>query len=210
MLTTGIRTPIGIKVFGSDLAQIAAIGESLESILRDVPGTRSVYAERELGGFFVDFVPDRDAIARYGLRSMDVMEVIETAIGGLDVDTTIEGRERYRINVRYPRELRTTSISSGALSRPWMARRSRSRSSALRGDDGPPMIKSEGGSLVGWVCVDVEGRGIGYVRDEGGRRDSSSPAGIAWPGQTSTVPRVIRQRFQSSCRSRSRSPAISR
>jgi Cu(I)/Ag(I) efflux system membrane protein CusA/SilA len=106
MLTTGIRTPIGIKIFGSDLPQVAAIGESLEAILRDVPGTRSVYAERELGGFFVDFVPDRDAIARYGLRSMDVMEVIETAVGGLDVDTTIEGRERYRINVRYPRELR--------------------------------------------------------------------------------------------------------
>jgi Cu(I)/Ag(I) efflux system membrane protein CusA/SilA len=106
MLTTGIRTPIGVKVFGSDLEKIAAIGESLESILREVPGTRSVYAERELGGFFVDFVPDRDAIARYGLRSMDVMEVIETAIGGLDVDTTVEGRERYRINVRYPRELR--------------------------------------------------------------------------------------------------------
>jgi Cu(I)/Ag(I) efflux system membrane protein CusA/SilA len=108
MLTTGIRTPIGVKIFGADLEVIAAIGESLEGILRDVPGTRSVYAERELGGFFVDFVPDRDAIARYGLRSMDVLEVIETAIGGLDVDTTIEGRERYRINVRYPRELRAT------------------------------------------------------------------------------------------------------
>jgi Cu(I)/Ag(I) efflux system membrane protein CusA/SilA len=106
MLTTGIRTPIGIKVFGTDLGQIAAIGESLEGILRNVPGTRSVYAERELGGFFVDFLPDRDAIARYGLQLMDVMNVIETAIGGLDVDTTIEGRERYKINVRYPRELR--------------------------------------------------------------------------------------------------------
>ena len=106
MLTTGIRTPIGVKIFGTDLGQIAAIGESLEGILRNVPGTRSVYAERELGGFFVDFVPDRDAIARYGLRLMDVMNVIETAIGGLDVDTTIEGRERYKINVRYPRELR--------------------------------------------------------------------------------------------------------
>ncbi len=108
MLTTGIRTPIGIKVFGTDLEQIARLAESLERILRDVPGTRSVYAERELGGFFIDFVPDRDAIARYGLRSMDVLEVVETAIGGLDVDTTIEGRERYRINVRYPRELRDT------------------------------------------------------------------------------------------------------
>ncbi|MBM4383828.1 MAG: efflux RND transporter permease subunit [Deltaproteobacteria bacterium] len=108
MLTTGIRTPIGIKVFGGDLEEIARIAESLEQILRDVPGTRSVYAERELGGYFIDFVPDRDAIARYGLRVMDVLEVVETAIGGLDVDVTIEGRERYRINVRYPRELRDT------------------------------------------------------------------------------------------------------
>jgi len=108
MLTTGIRTPIGIKVFGTDLEQIARLAESLEPILRDVPGTRSVYAERELGGFYLDFVPDRDAIARYGLRTMDVLEVVETAIGGLDVDTTVEGRERYRINVRYPRELRDT------------------------------------------------------------------------------------------------------
>ncbi len=106
MLTTGIRTPIGVKIFGTDLVKIAALGEQLEAVLREVPGTRSVYAERELGGFFVDFIPDRDAIARYGLLLMDVMAVVETAIGGLDVDTTIEGRERYRINVRYPRELR--------------------------------------------------------------------------------------------------------
>jgi copper/silver efflux system protein len=108
MLTTGIRTPIGVKVFGSDLGEIARIGESLEEILRTVPGTRSVYAEREMGGFYIDFVPDREAISRYGLRLMDVMNVVETAIGGLDVDTTVEGRERYRINVRYPRELRDT------------------------------------------------------------------------------------------------------
>jgi len=106
MLTTGIRTPIGIKIFGPDLAEIARIGESLEPILRDLPGTRSVYAERQLGGFFIDFIPDRKAIARYGLRLSDVMNVVETAVGGLDLDTTIEGRERYRINVRYPRELR--------------------------------------------------------------------------------------------------------
>jgi Cu(I)/Ag(I) efflux system membrane protein CusA/SilA len=109
MLTTGIRTPVGVKIFGGDLAKIAELGESLEAILRDVPGTRSVYAERELGGFFIDFLPDREAIARYGLRSMDVMDVIETAIGGLDIDTTVEGRERYRINVRYPRELRDSA-----------------------------------------------------------------------------------------------------
>ncbi|HWR97923.1 MAG TPA: CusA/CzcA family heavy metal efflux RND transporter, partial [Candidatus Methanoperedens sp.] len=108
MLTTGIRTPIGVKVFGKDLKEIAAVAENLERILKDIPGTQSVYAERELGGFFLDFVPDRAAIGRYGLKVMEVLRVVETAIGGEDIDTTIEGRERYTINVRYPRELRNT------------------------------------------------------------------------------------------------------
>lgn len=106
MLSTGIRTPIGIKVFGKDLHEITKINDQLERALRKVPGTRSVYAERELGGFFIDFTPDRDAIARYGLSVRDVLDVVESSIGGMDVDTTFEGRERYRINVRYPRELR--------------------------------------------------------------------------------------------------------
>ena len=106
MLSTGIRTPIGVKVFGKDLNEITSINDQLEATLRKVPGTRSVYAERELGGFFIDFTPDRDAIARYGLTVRDVLDVVESSIGGMDVDTTFEGRERYRINVRYPRELR--------------------------------------------------------------------------------------------------------
>jgi Cu(I)/Ag(I) efflux system membrane protein CusA/SilA len=106
MLSTGIRTPIGVKVFGKDLQEITRINDQLERVLRQVPGTRSVYAERELGGFFLDFTPDRDAIARYGLSVRDVLDVVESSIGGMDVDTTYEGRERYRINVRYPRELR--------------------------------------------------------------------------------------------------------
>jgi copper/silver efflux system protein len=106
MLSTGIRTPIGIKVFGKDLLEITKINDQLEAVLRRVPGTRSVYAERELGGFFIDFTPDRDAIARYGLTVRDVLDVVESSIGGMDVDTTFEGRERYRVNVRYPRELR--------------------------------------------------------------------------------------------------------
>ncbi len=106
MLSTGIRTPIGVKVFGPDLTTIARIDEQLEKTLRGMPGTRSVYAERELGGFFLDVVPDREAIARYGLTVRAVLDVVESAIGGMDVDTTYEGRERYRVNVRYPRELR--------------------------------------------------------------------------------------------------------
>ena len=106
MLSTGIRTPIGVKVFGPDLAKIAEIDSDLERVLRSVPGTRSVYAERELGGFFLDVTPNREAIARYGVNVRDVLDVVESSIGGMDVSTTYEGRERYRINVRYPRELR--------------------------------------------------------------------------------------------------------
>ncbi len=106
MLSTGIRTPIGIKVFGPDLQVITAINDQLERVLRTQPHTRSVYAERELGGFFLDVTPDREAIARYGLSVRDVLDVVESSIGGMDVATTYEGRERFKINVRYPRELR--------------------------------------------------------------------------------------------------------
>ena len=202
MLTTGIRTPIGIKVFGKDLREIADVGEALEGILKNVPGTRSVYAERELGGFFIDFIPDREAIARYGLRVMDVMQMVETAIGGVDVDVTIEGRERYTISVRYPRELRNDieklkrvlvpvsaggmaagpNISGGAeMGGSDAAGASASSAMGTAGGSartqiplgqlgrieaamGPPMIKSEAGSLTGWVYVDVVGSDIGsYV-----------------------------------------------
>ncbi len=106
MLSTGIRTPIGVKVFGPALEGIVAVNDQIETALRKVPGTRSVYAERELGGFFLDITPDREAIARYGVTVRDVLDVVESAVGGMDVSTTIEGRERYRINVRYPRDLR--------------------------------------------------------------------------------------------------------
>jgi Cu(I)/Ag(I) efflux system membrane protein CusA/SilA len=104
MLTTGVRTPVGIKIFGPDLKQIEQIGEHLEMVLKEVPGTRSVYAERVSGGYFLDFDINRDEIARYGLKLMDVGKIIETAIGGENIATTIEGRERYPINVRYLRE----------------------------------------------------------------------------------------------------------
>jgi Cu(I)/Ag(I) efflux system membrane protein CusA/SilA len=197
MLSTGIRTPIGIKVFGKDLANIAAIGESLERILKDVPGTRSVYAERELGGFFVDFWPDRSALARYGLRVGDVLDVVETAIGGMNIDVTVEGRERYTINVRYPRDLRSSIEKLRAVLVPLPG--AAAAAAGAPGPDGmesgdamgvtgagggvagqiplgllgrfeaamgPPMIKSEGGLLTGWVYVDVAGRDIGgYVDD---------------------------------------------
>jgi Cu(I)/Ag(I) efflux system membrane protein CusA/SilA len=231
MLTTGIRTPIGIKVFGADLKEIARIGEELEKVLTPVPGTRSVYAERELGGFFVDFVPDRAAIARYGLKVMEVMQMVETAIGGLVVDTTIEGRERYSINVRYPRELRddleklrrvlvpVPAGAAGATPGGGMQEAGGMAGSAAPASSGaamgaavttqiplgqlgrieaamgPPMIKSEAGSLTGWVYVDVVGRDIGgYVADAKAAvaRSMKLPPGyvLKWTGQYEFLERI--------------------
>src|SRR5262249_18358325 len=106
MLSTGIRTPVGIKVFGADVKEIERIGGELETILRDVPGTRSVFSERVAGGYFLDFVLKRDALARYGLTIDDANAVVMAAVGGQEATTTIEGRERYGVLVRYPRELR--------------------------------------------------------------------------------------------------------
>jgi Cu(I)/Ag(I) efflux system membrane protein CusA/SilA len=106
MLSTGIRTPVGVKIFGADLTVIGQLGERLESVLRDVPGTRSAYAERTTGGLYLDIIPNRREIARYGLNVEDVLTQVEIAIGGMPVSRTVEGRERYTINVRYSRELR--------------------------------------------------------------------------------------------------------
>jgi Cu(I)/Ag(I) efflux system membrane protein CusA/SilA len=221
MLTTGIRTPIGVKVFGPDLTTIAKIGEDLERVLRRVPGSRSVYAERELDGFYLDFIPDRDEIARYGLRVMDVLDAVETAIGGMDIDRTIEGRERYAVNVRYPRELRTDPEALARVLVPVSAMAARSRDAGMAGASdaaagraqvplgqlgrfkctmGPPMIKSEAGSPVGWVYVDVEGRDIGGYVDEAkavASREVRLPPGyrLVWTGQYEFLER-IRERLQ--------------
>ncbi len=106
MLSTGIRTPIGVKIFGNDLKEIEKVGQQLERSLSKISGTRSVYSDRSTGGLFVDIIPNREAIARYGLTMRDVQDVIEAAIGGMPVEVTVEGRNRFTINVRYPRELR--------------------------------------------------------------------------------------------------------
>jgi Cu(I)/Ag(I) efflux system membrane protein CusA/SilA len=205
MLTTGIRTPIGIKIFGKDLAEIAVLGEELEKILRTVPGTRSVYAEREMGGFFIDFIPNREAIARYGLTIRDVQDIVETAIGGIDVDTTtIEGRERYKINVRYPRELRDDINQLKHVLVPIMKSEKDpgrvehvplGQLGTIETTMGPPMIKDEMGSLSGWVYIDIEVRDIGgYVKDakKAVSQNLKLPTGyyLKWTGQYEYLERI--------------------
>src|SRR6202030_1672748 len=114
MLSTGIRTPVGVKVFGTDLAEIERLARDIEHVLKTVPGTSSAYAERIIGGYYLDITPDRDSLARYGLMVGDVQNVIATALGGEAVTTTIEGRERYTVNVRYPRNLRDSPQAIGS------------------------------------------------------------------------------------------------
>ena len=168
MLTTGIRTPVGIKVFGPDLAVIESIGRQIESAVKPVPGTRNVYAERVTGGYFYDFDVDRDAIARYGLRVGDVEAVIESAVGGENFSQTVEGRERYPINLRYPRDFRSSSdaLQRVLISTPGGAQIPLAQVARIVPRMGPPVVRSEAAQITGWVFVDVAGRDVGsYVRE---------------------------------------------
>ncbi|HZN93708.1 MAG TPA: CusA/CzcA family heavy metal efflux RND transporter [Myxococcales bacterium] len=261
MLSTGIRTPIGVKVFGPDLEVITGINDQLERALRGMPGTRSVYAERELGGFFLDVTPDREAIARYGLTVREVLDVVESSIGGMDVAQTFEGRERYRINVRYPRELRDNLEAlrevlvpiSPLRPRPLPSGRQAQESSSAGSTGpgvmtastatmgggmppagapvqeggmggsrapeapmgqaaaaafvplgqlarietvmGPPMIKSEMGSITGWTYVDIDTSDVGGYVDAAKARvakEVTVPPGyfLKWTGQYELLERV--------------------
>ncbi|HCO59577.1 MAG TPA: CusA/CzcA family heavy metal efflux RND transporter, partial [Porticoccaceae bacterium] len=168
MLATGIKTPVGIKVAGPDLKEIEKIGKRLEQVLKDVPGTASVYSERVAGGRYIKVDIQREKAARYGLNIADVQLVVATAIGGMNVAQTIEGLERYPVNLRYPQDYRnspeqlallpivTTSgqrIALGDVARVYV-------------EDGPPAIKSENARLNGWTFVDIDGVDVGsYVED---------------------------------------------
>ncbi|PKL15869.1 MAG: CusA/CzcA family heavy metal efflux RND transporter [Spirochaetae bacterium HGW-Spirochaetae-5] len=197
MLTTGIRTPIGIKIFGSDLMEIQNLGAEIESALKDIKGTRSVFSERVSGGFYVDFIPRREALARYGLSIDDFQAVIMGAIGGDTVSSTIEGRERYSINVRYPRELRT---DVDALGRVIITTNSGVQVHVREVADiklnyGPSMIRDENGRLAGYVYVDIADRDIGSYVEEAKRRVRENiklPAGytLTWSGQYENMERV--------------------
>lgn len=197
MLTTGIRTPVGIKVLGSDLGQIQQIGEQIETALKDVPGTTSVFAERTTGGYFLDFDLKRDALARYGLTIDDAEKVVTTAIGGDSISTTVEGRERYPVNVRYLRDYRSDidSLQRVLVATPSGAQIPLGEIADIRMKTGPGMIRDEDGRLSGYVYVDVSGRDIGgYVRDAklAVEQKVKVPAGyqLVWSGQFEFMERV--------------------
>lgn len=169
MLATGIRTPVGIKVLGKDLGEMEKVAREIEAVVRKVPGTSSAYAERVIGGYYLDIVPDRDALARYGLMVGNLQDTISMALGGDTVTTTVEGRERYTVNVRYPRDLRSDpqsiardvlismqgggTVPLGEVAKVQLAR-------------GPTSIRTENGQLALYIYVDMHDRDLGgYVAD---------------------------------------------
>ena len=197
MLTTGVRTPIGIKVLGSDLSEIQKIGEQVEMALKDVKGTTSVFAERTTGGYFLDFTLKRDELARYGLTIDAANDVLMSAVGGEPVTTTVEGRERYPVNVRYLRDYRTdlAALQRVLVSTPTGAQIPLAQIADIMVKTGPGMIRDEDGRLSGYVYVDVSGRDIGsYIGDaKGAVADKVSvPAGyqLVWSGQYEAMERV--------------------
>ncbi len=168
MLSTGIRTPVGIKVLGPKLEEIQRIGEQLESTLKNVPGTRNIFAERVTGGYYLDFNIRRDEIARYGLTVEEVEAVMETAIGGMTVTTTVEGRERFPVNIRYFRDFRSDLEPLKRVLVPTMngAQIPLGQLVDLKLSTGTTSVRSEEGELAAYVFIDVAGRDIGsYVSD---------------------------------------------
>jgi len=201
MLTTGVRTPIGIKVLGSDLEAIERVGTQIEAVLQDVPGTRSAFAERAAAGYFVDIAPRRDRLARYGVTIDAFHQVVMAAVGGENVTTVIDGRERRPVNIRYPRELRDdvdrlervlipVVADGGAPAQVPLA-----ELADIRRVQGPGMIRNENGFLAGYVYVDVSVSDIGAYVDQAKRVVAERvqlPAGttLAWSGQYENMIRV--------------------
>jgi Cu(I)/Ag(I) efflux system membrane protein CusA/SilA len=195
MLSTGIKTPVGIKLAGPDLEKLQAIGTAIEAVVRRVPGTLSAYAERSVGGNYVDIEVNRDEIDRYGLTVADVQDVVATAIGGMNVSLTVEGLERYPINVRYPRELRDNLdlVRATLVPTPSGQHIPLAQLVDLRVRKGPPSIKSEGARPNTWIYVDIRDVDVGtYVEraraavdDAIARGEVKVPPGytISWSGQ---------------------------
>ena len=199
MLATGIRTPIGIKVFGRDLEGMETLARQIEAVVKTVPGTTSAFAERITGGYYLDIEPDRMALARYGLSVGDFLEVVGTALGGEMVTTTVEGRERYGVSVRYPRELRAdprlvaTQVLVPTMNKAMIPLGQLARVSLSKG---PPAIRTENALLSAYIFVDIRGRDIGgYVADaqQAVRDKVQFPPGYyaTWSGQFEYMQRAI-------------------
>ncbi|MGB7451396.1 MAG: CusA/CzcA family heavy metal efflux RND transporter, partial [Lysobacterales bacterium] len=190
MLATGIKTPVGIKIGGADLAVIESIGKDIEQVLLGVPGTTSAYAERVAGGRYVTIDINREEASRYGLNIDDVQDVVKTAIGGMNVTETVEGLERYPVNIRYPRYMRDSleQLKLLPIVTPAGQHITLQAVADLRVEDGPPMIKSENARLNGWIYVDIAGVDLGTYVDAARKAVADQvdlPAGysITWSGQ---------------------------
>jgi len=192
-----VRTTLAVKIFGPDLQTIQRIGQDIERALAPLPGSASVYAERSFGGRYLDIRPDADALARYGLTTGDAQEVISLALGGEEITTTVEGRERYPVQVRYARDFRDdpTTISRLLVGSGDGPQVPLGQVADIRFSPGPPMIRSEGGYLYDQVSIDVRGRDVGsYVRDAQAvvAREVKLPTGywLRWSGQYEAIQRV--------------------
>ena len=190
MLATGIKTPVGIKISGPKLEEIQAIGQQLEIILKDVPGTASVYSERVAGGRYIKVDIQREKAARYGLNIADVQQVVATAIGGMNVTKTVEGLERYPVNIRYPQDYRNSpeQLSLLPIVTPSGQRIALADVANVFVEDGPPGIKSENARINGWAFIDIEGVDVGSYVVEAQKIVSKKlklPPGysIGWSGQ---------------------------
>jgi Cu(I)/Ag(I) efflux system membrane protein CusA/SilA len=191
MLATGIRTPVGIKVLGTDLNELDRLARQIETVVKAVPGTSSAYAERVIGGYYLDVVPNREALARYGLMVSVVQDTVSSALGGETVTTTVEGRERYGVNVRYPRDLRSDpqSIARDVLvSMPGGGTVPLGEVASIKLTRGPTSIRTENGQLAVYIFVDIRDRDLGgYVADAKAAVAASVkfPPGnyVVWSGQ---------------------------
>jgi Cu(I)/Ag(I) efflux system membrane protein CusA/SilA len=191
MLSTGIRTPVGVKVIGKDLAQMEKVARQIETALKTVPGTASAYSERVVGGYYLEVVPDRDRLARYGLMISDVQNVVATALGAEPITTTVEGRERYTVAVRYPRDLRSDPQAIGKdvlVALPGGGTVPLEAVADIRMTQGATSIRTENAKLATYIFVDIRGRDLGgYVADakRAVAEQVKMPPGtyVVWSGQ---------------------------
>jgi Cu(I)/Ag(I) efflux system membrane protein CusA/SilA len=190
MLSTGIKTPVGIKIAGDDLAVLEVLGQEIEAVLRDIPGTLSAFSERVVGGNYLDYEIDRKEAARYGLTVGDIQDVIQSAIGGMNITTTVEGLERYPVNLRYGRELRDDigKLKRILIPTPMGAQIPIAQVAQLKIRKGPPAIKSENARLNAWIYIDIKGIDVGtYVKNARKiiKEEIEVPPGysLVWSGQ---------------------------